>query len=143
MATRTNVSPSPLSVSLEDEGVTIDYLDGRIVHYRGPIEEREETVVAPRTLHVHVLVYDTSADEGIMVYVNDLDTDDAILESTGVGRVLLDEGDRETIYPGVIVERTGERIHVSVSDLPAETRVYAFLENERGERAVRLTEQSE
>lgn len=135
---RSNVSPSPLPLEDRDDGVALRYLDGRVVEYRGPIQDREPPVHAALTYAVHVLVTDPDQEEGIMVYVNDYDTSDAVLKSTGVGRILLEDGGRESIYPGVETEREGERVAVEVDPEAVDGRVYVFVENQLEERAYRL-----
>lgn len=139
MRHRSNVSPVPLSVERRPEEVVLTYLDGRVVTYAGPFEPRDGSVTANRSFAVHVLVVDHDTDQGVMTYVNDLDTSDDILESTGVGRVILDDGDREVLYPGVEVRRSGEEVTVTTDETVDDAAVYTFIENARGEAGVILT----
>lgn len=143
MRHRSNVSPVPLAVERDDDDIVLEYLDGRTVRYRGPLEPREGSVSAPITLELQVLVLDEDASEGIMVYVNDYDTVDDILEETGVGRVLLGDGDTEALYPGVIATRSGQTIEVEVDDALTDAWVFVFVENQFGERAYRLARPAE
>lgn len=138
MRHRSNVSPVPLPVGREKDVIVVEYLDGRVVRYRGPAERRDGPVRATVSFEVHVLVVDDDRGEGVMVYVNDYDTADDILESTGVGRVLLGENEAEMVYPGVTVERGGESVEVSLSDDPPRETVFVFVESEVGERAFEL-----
>ncbi|MEF8781248.1 MAG: DUF5796 family protein, partial [Haloferacaceae archaeon] len=92
--------------------------------------------MSPR--EIHVLVPDPSETEGGMLYVNDLKTADAILEDSGVGRIVLDPGDREEVFPGVTVERTGERTAVEADPDVARGRVFVFVEDEWSEESYEL-----
>lgn len=139
MQHRSNVSPVPLPVERESDRIRLTYLDGRVVTYRGPFDDRDGGVRANRSFAVHVLVVDPESEEGVMTYINDYDTSDDILESTGVGRVLLAEGESEAIYPGVTARLSGETIDVRVHSAVGQVNVYAFVENDRGESAVKLT----
>ena len=138
MQHRSNVSPVPLSVNRSDEAVAVTYLDGRRVTYHGPFTEREEEVRANQSFEVHVLVIDPTIAEGVMTYINDFDTSDAILESTGVGRVLLGDGEEEAIYPGIVASRSAEWLSVKIVSDPGEVWVYTFIENDRGESNILL-----
>lgn len=135
---RSNVSPVPLPVHRNAGGIQVEYLDGRRVTYGAPREETDGPVEATVTFEVHVLVVDPEREEGIMVYLNDYDTDDEILETTGVGRVLLAPEAREVIYPGVAVRRVGDRVRVTTEEPLEAAAVYVFVENELGERAYHL-----
>jgi hypothetical protein len=74
-----------------------------------------------------------------MVYVNDLRTHDEVLESTGVGRVILDEGGSEELFPGVTVRRPGtQRTEVSADLSVARGRVFVFAEDDWGEDSYEL-----
>ncbi len=139
MRQRSNVSPVPLSVERSSDAVRLHYLDGRVVTYHGPFEYRKDDLVANRSFEVHVLVVDRTTGEGIMTYINDYNTSDAILESTGVGRVILDDGQREIIYPGVSASLSGEQIHVSAETVGEDVWIYGFVENDRGEAGTILT----
>ena len=105
MPRRSDVPPETLRVSLEPEGVEVAYLDDRSVFYHGVPEKREGSVVCGPGRDVHVLITAPDEREGVMVYVNDRATHDDVLESSGVGRVLLDGGEtaspprRETATP--------------------------------------------
>lgn len=135
MRHRSNVSPAPLPVERGEDGVTVEYHDGRRVRYAGPIEVAEERVSATTSFEIHVLVADPAFTEGIVVYINDYDTRDDILDATGVGRVLLADGAVEAIYPGVRAGRSGETIEVSVDPDLSDAWVYVFVENQLNERA--------
>ncbi len=130
---RNDVAPSTLSISLLDDGVEVEYIDGRTTFYRG-IPERVSTLTTKPGRDLHVLVTDPTDSEGVLVYVNDLKTHDDILESTGVGRVLLDQGEEEELFPGVVVRRVGElRFAVDADPDVARGRVFAFVEDDWGE----------
>ena len=130
---RTDVAPSTLSVSLLPEGVEVEYTDGRTTLYRG-VPETVSTLTTNPGRDLHVLVTDPTESEGVLVYVNDLKTHDDILESTGVGRVILGQGEEEELFPGVVVRRLGElRFEVEADPDAARGRVFAFVEDDWGE----------
>ena len=116
MELRSNVPPETLRVSLEPEGVEVAYLDDRSVFYHGVPEKRE----------------------GVMVYVNDRATHDDVLESSGVGRVLLDGGETASLFPGVAATNHGYRVEVTADHETARGRVFVFAEDERGEASYEL-----
>jgi hypothetical protein len=88
---------------------------------------------------VHLLVTDPTETEGVMMYINDRDTHDDILESTGVGRVLLDQEESEELFPGVAVRRAGvERFEIDADPEAARGRVFVFAEDEWGETSYEL-----
>lgn len=135
MNIREDVPPDTVGVELSEDGVTVQYLDGREAFYHGVPQRREETVTTAPGKQAHVLLTDESETEGILVYVNDRVTHEDILESTGVGRVLLDPGERTTIFPGVHVESTAHRIRVEVDFDAIDGRAFVFEEDEMGERS--------
>lgn len=136
MEARSNVTPNPLPLEIEDSTISIQYQDGRVVTYHGPIEERDATVSATLTYEIHVLV--TDGTEGSIVYVNDYDTSDEVLEATGVGRVIISESDSASVYPGVTASRRGERITIEVDRGAVAESVYVFVENQLEEHAYQL-----
>ena len=138
MQHRSNVSPVPLPVECSDDAITVTYLDGRRVRYSGPFSPRESTVAANQSFAVQALVLDNESGEGVMIYVNDYDTSDAILESTGVGRILIPDGEREVIFPGITASRSREMIEISVTGDPGSVEIYVFIENDRGESHTKL-----
>ena len=130
---RTDIAPSTVSVSLLEEGVEVEYTDGRRTLYRG-VPERVSTLTTKPGRDLHVLVTDPTETEGVLVYVNDLKTHDDILESTGVGRVILGKEEEEELFPGVVVRRLGElRFEVEADPETARGRVFAFVEDDWGE----------
>ena len=136
MAVHNDVPPRTLGVELREEGVVVTYADGRTTIYRGvpqPVDGPLRTAPGKET---HVLVTDPTETEGVLLYVNDLKTADEILEDTGVGRILLDEGDRENVFPGVTVSRTdGLRTTVEADPEAAGGRVFVFVEDDWGEES--------
>jgi hypothetical protein len=138
MPQRSDVAPETLSISLEPEGVEVQYHDDRSVFYHGVPEKREEHVTCGPGRDVHVLVTAPDEREGVMVYVNDRATHDGILESTGVGRVLLDDGETASLYPGVEATNHGYRVEVSADLASARGRVFVFAEDEMGEASYEL-----
>jgi hypothetical protein len=138
MSYRSDVAPETLQVSLEPEGVEVEYLDGRSVFYHGVPARREESVVCGPGKDVHVLVTSPDEREGVMVYVNDRDTHDDILESTGVGRVILARGEETSLFPGVEATDHGYRIEVAADPETARGRVFVFTEDARGESSYEI-----
>jgi len=135
---RSNLSPSTLPVRLEEAGVYVEYLDGREAFYNGVPAKREGSVRAPPGKDVHVLVTDPTDTEGVLTYVNDLKTHDDILESTGVGRLLLGSDGEEELFPGVTVRADGYAVVVEADPEVARGRVFVFAEDEVSEHAYEI-----
>jgi len=135
MSFRSDVPPDTLGVELTEDGVAVEYLDGREVFYHGPPERREGSVRVPPGTLAQVLVTDPTETEGVLVYVNDHDTHDDILEDTGVGRVLVSDGESEELFPGVTVHAEGYAVEVDADPEVARGRVFVFAEDEMQERA--------
>ena len=138
MAERSDIAPETLQVRLDSEGVEVEYTDGRSVFYHGVPEKRDGSLLSPPGRDVHVLVTSPDGTEGVMVYVNDRRTHDDILESTGVGRVILERGEETSLFPGVEVENRGYRVEVTADPEAAGGRVFVFAEDETGEAAYEL-----
>ena len=138
MTYRSDVAPSTLPVRIEPDAVVVEYLDGRAAHYRAARETQDGPVRCRPGTEVHILVVDPEAAEGVMVYVNDRSTTDEILESTGVGRVILDPGEEASVFPGVTARLDGHAVVVTGDPAAADGRVFVFEEDERGERAVEV-----
>lgn len=138
MRARSDVPPSTLSVDLREGGVAVEYSDGREVFYHGVPDRATTPLRTAREVDVHVLVTDASGTAGVLTYVNDRRTHDDVLESTGVGRVLLADGEREQLFPGIEVQAVGRAVEVDVDFAPVDGRVFVFEENELGERSREL-----
>ncbi|WP_255149317.1 DUF5796 family protein [Halorarius halobius] len=138
MSLRNDIAPDTLPLSLEPEGVEVTYTDGRSVFYHGVPERVEGSVMSGPGKDVHVLVTDPTEEEGVMVYVNDRKTHDDILESSGVGRVVVDRETTESLFPGVDVTNHGYRIEVSADPEAARGRVFVFVEDELGEQSYEI-----
>jgi hypothetical protein len=144
MTIRTDVAPSTLPVTLREGGVEVEYLDGRTTFYRGVPEKSAETLSTAPGKEVHVLVTGPDGTEGVMMYVNDRKTHEDILESTGVGRIVLDGGETEEIFPGVTVgSPDGMRCRVQADLSVARGRVFVFVEDDWGEKSYELVDGSE
>jgi hypothetical protein len=143
MSQRSHVAPETLGISLEPEGIEVEYVDGRSVFYHGVPEPREGSVVCPPGREVHVLVTSPDEHEGVIVYVNDRKTHGDILRSTGVGRVLVDRGETASLFPGVDAENHGYRIEVTADPEAARGRVFVFAEDETGEASYELVADAE
>jgi len=137
MSARNDVPPETLSVELDEDGVIVEYNDGREVFYRGVPRTTEDRVVAAPAKDVHVLVTDPTETQGVLLYVNDLSTHDDILDGTGVGRIILDN-EEETVFPGVTVRDTSMRIEVEAEPETARGRVFVFVEDEMGEQSYEI-----
>ena len=140
MKARSNVAPSTLEVDVVDGGLIVRYLDGREAFYHGPMEPVESPLTTPPGKDVHVLVTDRDALEGVMTYVNDRDTHDDVLRSTGVGRVLVERDGETTLFPGVTVRTEAYSIVVEADLDAVDGRVFVFAEDEFGERAYELVD---
>lgn len=138
MSARNDVAPDTLGVDLREEGIEVTYTDGRSVLYHGVPEKREGSVTTAPGKEVHVLVTDPTETEGVLVYVDDRTTHDDILESSGVGRVLLDEDEETGLFPGVTARRTAYRVEVEADPETARGRVFVFAEDEMGERSYEI-----
>ena len=134
MAVHNDVPPRTLGVELREEGVVVTYADDRTTIYRGVPQKVSDSLKTAPGKETHILVTDPTETEGVLLYVNDLKTADEILEDTGVGRILLEEGDREDVFPGVSVSRTdGLRTTVEADPEEARGRVFVFVEDDWGE----------
>jgi hypothetical protein len=138
MSVRTDVPPDTLEISLAEEGVYVYYLDGRRVFYNGVPEKVHGTLRTRPGKDVQVLVTNEDATEGVLTYVNERKTGEDILESTGVGRVMLDKGETEELFPGVTVTLDGYAIEVEADPKRAGGRVFVFEEDELDERMFEL-----
>ena len=138
MSVRSDVSPSTLGVDLAGESVVVEYLDGRRVRYRDDPEPRAGQVRCQPGKHVHVLVTDPATAEGVLVYINDRKTHDDILESTGVGRIVLDVDEAAEVFPGVTARMDGHAVVVEADHELTGGRVFVFEEDDLGERAFEI-----
>jgi len=143
MHSRSDVAPDTLPIELTADGIEVEYKDGRSVFYRGVPTKVEGSVKTAPGKDVHVLVSDKSETQGVLVYVNELNTEDEILEDTGVGRVMLDKGEETTVFPGVTVRESQMRIDVEMDTDAVDGRVFVFEEDELGERSFELVPEGE
>jgi hypothetical protein len=134
------VPPDTLAVDLVEEGVAVEYADGREVFYRGPPEAVESPHETAPGKDIHVLVTDGTEQSGVLVYVDEKRTEGGILRDTGVGRVLLDAGEETTLFPGVVVTGGNLRATVSVDYDVVDGRVFVFEEDQFSEFAYELVE---
>ncbi|EJN61361.1 DUF5796 family protein [Halogranum rubrum] len=136
MSARNDVAPSTLGVELREEGVVVEYLDGRTTLYRGVPRTVSDTLTTGPGKETHILVTDPTETEGVLMYVNDLKTHDDILEQSGVGRVILNADEEEELFPGVTVRRMGGMRNEVVADPDvARGRVFVFVEDDWGEQS--------
>ena len=138
MSVRTDVPPDTLEISLAEEGIYVYYLDGRRVFYNGVPEKVHGTLRTRPGKDIQVLVTNEDATEGILTYVNERKTGEDILDSTGVGRVMLEKGESEELFPGVTVTLDGYAIEVEADPEKAGGRVFVFEEDELDERMFEL-----
>ena len=135
MSNRSDIAPSTLTIDLTEDGVAVEYLDGRTAFYHGVPQRVTESVRTAPGKDTHVLVTDETETTGILVYVNDLRTHDDIIEDSGVGRVILERGESDELFPGVTVRDRQLRVEVDVDFAVADGRVFVFEEDEMGERS--------
>ena len=141
MSARNDVAPDTLGVELIEDGIVVEYTDGRETYYRGVPQKVEGTLrTRPGTL-TQVLVTDPTETEGVMMYVNDRNTHDDILEDTGVGRVMLDPGEEEELFPGVTVRMDGYAVEVDADPEVARGRVFVFEEDELDEQSYEMVDE--
>ena len=141
MSNRNDVPPATVGVDLREEGVIVEYADGRETLYRGVPSAETGSVRTGPGKECHLLVTDPTESEGVMLYVNDLKTEDEILEDTGVGRVLLDTGEAEEVFPGVTVRRVeGQRTEIEADPEVARGRVFVFVEDDWGEQSFEIVD---
>jgi len=138
MSARNDVPPDTLGVELTEDGVAVTYLDDREAFYRGVPETVAGSVRTAPGKEVHVLITDATETQGVLVYVNDLNTHDDILETTGVGRVIVDDGDEESLFPGVVAHVDSHRVEVDVDTAAVDGRVFVFEEDELDERSYEI-----
>jgi len=139
MSVRGDVAPSTVGIELLEHGVQVEYLDGRTTLYHGVPRKVDGTLRTGPGKETHVLVTDPTETEGVMIYVNDRNTHDEILESTGVGRVMLESGESTELFPGVTVSRIpGERNEIEADPEVARGRVLVFVEDEWDEQSYEL-----
>lgn len=139
MPVHNEVPPEPLQVELDDGGIYVTYRDNRRVFYNGVPQPVEGTVRCQPGKEVQVLVVDRAGTEGVMTYVNERKTTDEILESSGVGRVLLEPGDTTELFAGVWATVDGVAIEISADPEAAGGRVFVFEEDELGEAMYEIT----
>jgi hypothetical protein len=138
MSLRDDVPPDTLGVDLTESGIVVEYLDGREAFYRGVPEKVEDSVRCGPGKDVHVLVTDASETQGVLLYVNDRTTRADILEDTGVGRVIVEEGEDEPLFPGITARVSEHRVEVEADLSAVDGRVFVFAEDEMGERSYEL-----
>ncbi|WP_053948516.1 DUF5796 family protein [Halolamina sediminis] len=139
MSNRNDVPPDTVGIDLREEGVVVEYADGRETLYRGVPSVEEGSVRTGPGKECHLLVTDPTESEGVMLYVNDRKTEDEILEDTGVGRVMIDPGEEEEVFPGVTARHLeGRRIEVEADPEVARGRVFVFVEDDWGEQSFEI-----
>jgi hypothetical protein len=66
-----------------------------------------------------------------------------VLESSGVGRVVLEQGSSETVFPGVTVSRlNGMRTTIEADPETARGRVFVFVEDDWSEQSYEFVQQT-
>ncbi|MGM0605745.1 MAG: DUF5796 family protein [Halobacteriota archaeon] len=144
MSARNDIAPDTLGVELRPEGVVVEYADGRTTLYHGVPKKISDTLRTGPGKETHVLVTDPTETEGVMLYVNDRKTHDSILKDTGVGRVILEQGEQEEVFPGVTVRHVdGLRNEVEADPAVARGRVFVFVEDDWGEESYEFVSEAE
>lgn len=136
------VPPATLPVQLTEEGIVVEYTDGREVFYRGVPDCVESPHTTTPGKDVHVLVTDGSETSGVLLYVNERRTEADILEGTGVGRVLLSAGEESTLFPGVVVRGGNLRSEIAIEEA-IDGRVFVFEEDQFVEDSYELVRATE
>ncbi|PSQ43175.1 hypothetical protein BRD17_06965 [Halobacteriales archaeon SW_7_68_16] len=127
---RSEVAPERLAVDLIDGGIVVCYEDDREVFYNGVPEAVSGPVRARPGASTQVLVTDPDGETGLLTYINDRDTHDDILETTGVGRIFVAADGERTVFPGVTVARDGHAPVVAADTDAVGGRVFVFVEDE-------------
>ncbi|WP_134670577.1 DUF5796 family protein [Halorussus marinus] len=141
MSARNDVAPDTLGVELTEDGIVVEYTDGRETFYHGVPTKVDGTLRTQPGKLVQVLVTDPTETEGVLMYVNDRNTHDEILEETGVGRVMLDPGEAESLFPGVDVRMDGYAIEIEADPEVARGRVFVFEEDQLGESSYEFVDE--
>jgi hypothetical protein len=136
--THSEIPPDTLPVELADEGIGVEYTDGRRVFYHGVPRRVESPYETAPGKDVHVLVTDDSETRGVLLYVNERRTEDDILQDTGVGRVLLDADEETTLFPGVTVRGGRLRCEIVTDSDVLDGRVFVFEEDQFEELSAEL-----
>jgi hypothetical protein len=131
------VPPDTVGVELREGGVTVEYCDGRETMYSGVPKPTDHVRAAPGT-EVHLLVTDDPPTRGVLLYVDDRRTPDDVLRESGVGRVLLDDGEQREPVPGITVGRDHHAHEIDGDPDRIEGRAFVFVENAREERRYEL-----
>lgn len=139
MTSFSEVPPSTLSIRLTDGGIVVEYLDNREVFYHGVPEPASTPHQTAPGKDIHVLVTDESETSGIVMYVDERTTGAEILESSGVGRILLDQGERKSLFAGVEAKRNDLRYEIDVDEDLVDGRVFVFEEDQFSEQSYELT----
>lgn len=140
MSQRSDVPPNTIGVELDPEGVFVEYLDGSDVFYQGVPKKVSGPVRCQPGKQVHVLITDPDGSEGVMMYVNDRKTHDEILESSGVGRVLLEPDEVTELFPGIRARGVGYGVEIDADPSEADGRIFVFEEDEIAERSFEIVD---
>jgi len=97
MSAHNDVAPDTLGVELTEDGIAVEYNDSRTVFYHGVPKKADGKLRTAPAKDAHDGRHRRLGDPGILVYVNDLNTHDDILEDTGVGRIMLDDEGGRTV----------------------------------------------
>lgn len=143
MSARNDIAPETVDIELLDHGIAVEYIDGRQILYRGVPQTVTDSLTTPPGKQTHILVTDPTETEGVLMYINDLKTHDDVLESSGVGRVVLEQGSSETVFPGVTISRPGGmRTTIEADPETARGRVFAFVEDDWSEQSYEFISES-
>lgn len=138
-----DVPPDTLGVTLQDGGIVVAYSDGREAFYHGIPEQVSSPHQTAPGKEVHVLVTDETETQGVLLYVNDHMTADEILAGSGVGRILLGQGETTTLFPGVTISRGQLRFEIDVDHELVDGRVFVFEEDQFQEFSCELVPPAE
>lgn len=138
MSARNDVAPDTLGVELTEDGIVVQYNDDRETFYHGVPKKESGTLRTTPGKLIQILVTDPTETEGVLMYVNDRNSHDSILEQSGVGRLMLEPGEEEEMFPGVTVRADGYAIEVEADPEVARGRVFVFEEDELGEASYEM-----
>ena len=143
MSPRETVSPATLQIRRDEAGIAVRYLDDRETIYELDPEPTEPPVRTRPGMLVQVLQVNEDFESGVLVYVNDRDSDSEILEDTGVGRINLQPGESASLLPGIEAEMDGHNALIDADLEVVDGRVFVFEEGMLGAAAYELVEDSD
>lgn len=143
MSPRETVSPATLQVRRDEGAIVVRYLDDRETVYDHELETTEPPLRTRPGMLVQVLQVSPDFETGVLVYVNDRDSDAEILEDTGVGRINLQPGESASLLPGIDAEMDGHNTVIDADLEVVDGQVFVFEEGMLGTAGYELTEDAD